>query len=78
MNHTQKYSNRPMFVLKHIRHGGCYEYYKHYIDMDVADPAISADFYATGQSHIYTIGFGLDPLQRQKNRDGNAALCRPC
>ncbi|GAG31236.1 unnamed protein product, partial [marine sediment metagenome] len=34
MIYNQKNSNHPMYLIEKLKHGGCYERYRYYLDMD--------------------------------------------
>ena len=76
MNHKQKNSNLPMFVITTLRHGGCYERYLYYLDMDGDYQALFSDFYESWQYDFYQTAGRLDIVHGSTNHHWYVAFCR--
>ena len=76
MDYEQKNSNLPMFVKTKLRHGGCYERYFYYLDLDRDNQSIFAHFYHAGSKNILSVAQRLGNLHRQENHHRHLAICR--
>lgn len=67
MNHAQKNSNHPMFVMKQLRHGGCYECCIYYLDMDGYPSTVFSHFHGSRHKDFYSFDDGLNFVHNAKN-----------
>jgi len=76
MNHEHKNSNHPMLVMEKLRHGGCYECYIYYLDMDGTHSTVFSGFYGAGRPDFYPAYNRVDSVHYSQNRHRHYTVCR--
>lgn len=66
-----------MLVMESSRHGGCYEHYNYYLDMDKPCPTIFADFYNTNRRDFYPADKRMDTVHGSRTVTGMIPFADP-